>query len=319
MADEPHPDVLEQIRRSEAAGNLSATQLSVAGLRAQGEAGVDEAGLLDDPRPVGDVRDYLVPGPDGDVRLRCYVPDNDGPLPVFVWYHGGGWVTGSLDSADPGCRYVAAETPCVVVSADYRLAPEHPFPAPFADCYVALDWTADNAESIGGDPGRLAVGGVSAGGNLAAAVSLAARDRDGPDVALQVLAAPVLNHAFDTASYEENAAGYDLTRAEMRTFWDRYLADDVDGRHPYASPLTARDLSDLPDAVVLTGEFDPLRDEGRAYARRLTRAGVGVTHLHYEDMTHPILGSFYLEADVEPTVRAFEDTVAALSDHFDRA
>ncbi len=267
--------------------------------------------------PVGRVRDLSIPGGDVGTELpvRVYEPDADGPAPVVVYFHGGGWVVGNLDTHDATCRTLAAESGSVVVSVDYRLAPEHPFPAPVEDCYAALEWVAENAAVVGGDPGRLAVAGDSAGGNLAAAVALLARDRDGPSLAHQVLVYPVTDFDLTTDSYEENAEGYFLTREDMAWFWDHYLERPVDRSNPYAAPLQARDLSNLPPATVVTAGFDPLRDEGVAYADRLDEAGTSVSHHHYEGVIHGFFG-MVVEPELEPAHDAVRAVCADLHDSF---
>jgi acetyl esterase len=227
-----------------------------------------------------------------EIPLRIYrprsLPDARTDVPVVMWFHGGGWVLGDVVGHDPLCTFLAAQVGCVVVSVDYRMAPEHPFPAPLDDSYAALQWVADDAVALGVDPARLAVGGDSAGGNLAAVCALRARDRGGPALALQVLVYPVTDHDMTTASYVERG-GEDalMGRRSMQWFWDHYIPDPADRANPEASPLRAPDLSGLAPAVVVTAEYDPLRDEGLAYAQRLREAAVGVTAHHYEDMAHP--------------------------------
>jgi acetyl esterase len=280
---ELHPEVRSIVEQDRAEGVPRSSSLSVEGARS---VHVEGFAFPEEPTPVGDVSEYRIPGPGGPLPVRVYEPDGEGPFPALLYIHGGGWVLGNLEGVDELCRRLANAADCAVVSVDYRLAPEHPFPAPVEDCSAALRWIAENPGVAHADPDRLAVAGDSAGGNLAAAVSLLARDRDGPDLDYQVLIYPVTNHAFDTESYEENAEGYLLTKRDMEWFWDHYLERDLDGRNPYASPLRARDLSGLPPATVVTAGFDPLRDDGLAYADRLAEAGVAVERRNHEDMIH---------------------------------
>ncbi len=196
---------------------------------------------------------------------------------------------GGIESHDDFCRVLANRSGCLVVSVDYRLAPENRFPAAAEDCHSATRWVAENSGAIGADPDRLAVGGDSAGGNLAAAVALISRDRSGPKLAYQVLMYPCLDSAMDTASYRTNAAGYLLTRADMIWFWQQYLAGEADRTNPYACPMRARNLTGLPAAMVVTAEFDPLRDEGESYAVRLRQAGVPVACTRYDGAIHGFL------------------------------
>ncbi|MDY7103287.1 MAG: alpha/beta hydrolase [Actinomycetota bacterium] len=235
---------------------------------------------------VGSVEDRTIPGPGGQIPIRIYSPLAPGPHAVLVYFHGGGWVLGDLDTLDPACRALCNATPIVVVSVDYRLAPEHAFPAPLDDCVAATQWVAANAASIGADPTRLAVGGDSAGGNLAAAVTLRARDAGGPAISYQALIYPVTDHDLGTESYSVNGDDYFLTRDMMGWFWDHYLGGGGDGSDPLASPLRAPRLDGLPPATVLTAEFDPLRDEGEAYAARLRDAGVSVRVHRYDGQIH---------------------------------
>jgi acetyl esterase len=244
--------------------------------------------LAGEGEAVADASDRTIPGPAGPIPVRVYTPAGGpgGALPCLVYYHGGGWVLGDLEGVDAICRAVANSAACKVVSVDYRLAPEHKFPAPLDDCYAALTWVAGSGASIGVDPGRLAVGGDSAGGNLAAAVTLRARDERGPRVRHQLLVYPVMSHDFDTPSYTRNGENYLLTREMMRWFWAQYLNHAGEGDHPLASPLKAASLADLPPAYVVTAEFDPLCDEGEAYAARLRDAGVPVRHRRYGGQIH---------------------------------
>ncbi len=240
------------------------------------------------PEPVAAVEELSAPGPAGPVRVRVYRPEGEEPFAGLIWLHGGGWVVGSLDSHDGVCRALCRRAGALVCSVDYRLAPEHRFPAALEDAWTATRWAASEAAALGLDPARLAVGGDSSGGNLAAAVALRARDAGVP-LALQVLAYPVTDHRFDTGSYEEFADGYGLTREGMRWFWERYLGPHGDGSLPEASPLRAPDLRGVAPALVQTAEADVLRDEGEAYARRLEQADVPVTLSRYDGMVHGFL------------------------------
>lgn len=237
---------------------------------------------------VGSVTDRTVPGPAGEIPIRTYAPSGDGPFPPLLFYHGGGWILGDLETHDALCRALTDATDCVVVAVDYRLAPEHRFPAALEDCYAATRWVANNAAAIDATTDALATCGESAGGTLAAGVALLARDRDGPAIDHQTLLYPPTNYAFDTDSYEENAQGYFLTREDMKRFWRGYLGSELDGRHPYASPLRA-DLGGMPPSLVVTAGFDPVRDDGRAFAARLEDAGVPARHLEYDEMIHGFL------------------------------
>jgi acetyl esterase len=255
------------------------------------------------------VEDRRIPGPDAEIPVRIYTPEGHGPFPALVWFHGGGWVVGDLETADATARHLTLGASCVVVSVDYRLSPETQFPGPAEDCYAATRWVAQNAASINADPGKIAVGGDSAGGNLAAAISLMARDRGGPPLALQLLVYPVTDRDFSTESYLQNAEGYQLTRDTMVWYWDQYLKSDADAANPYAAPLQAQDLRGLPPALVITAEYDPLRDEGEAYAHRLEAAGVNATCIRYDGMIH---GFFGMPAAIDKGKQAIAQASAAL-------
>ena len=232
------------------------------------------------------VVDQRIPGPGGEIPIRLYYPKGDPPFAVVVYFHGGGWVIGDLDSHHALCHALSKSSGCLVVAVDYRLAPENRYPAAVEDAYAAICWVADNAEGIQADARRIAVGGDSAGGTQATVAAMMARDYGKPNIALQVLIYPITDHNFDTPSYLHNADGYMLTRDLMMWFWSHYLADENLADDPYVSPLRAVNLTDLPQALLLTAEYDPLCDEGEEYARRLQEAGVKVKLTRYEGMIH---------------------------------
>lgn len=246
----------------------------------------DQTQLPFPAEPVAAVAERRVPGPDGELAVRVYTPEREGPHPGIVFFHGGGWVIGNLDTHDGTARKLANAAGCTVVSVDYRLAPESRFPAAAEDCYAATGWVAEHRDDLGIAAGPLAVAGDSAGGNLATVVALMARDRDGPQLGFQLLIYPVVDCDFDRPSYRDNAEGYMLTRDVMQWFWDQYVPDPTERRNPYANPLAAASLADLPPALVLTAEYDPLRDEGEAYAERLKSEGVRVDCTRYDGVIH---------------------------------
>ena len=268
-------------------------------------------GATDDPEPVSTVEDRLIPGVAGKQPIRVYTPAGDGPFPLLVYFHGGGWVVGSLNTVDASCRALANLANCVVVSADYRLAPEDKFPAAVNDCYAATRWVAFNAAALNGDASRLAVGGESAGANLAAAVTLKAQESGLPALGYQFLMYPVTAHAVDLPSHTENAEGYFLTTEMMAWFWNHYLASEADGHNPLASPLNAStdQCSSLPPAFIATAEYDPLRDEGAAYAAKLREAGVAVEYICFEGLIHGFMG---MAKVIEPAGQALETAAVAL-------
>lgn len=238
-----------------------------------------------DDAPLASVEDRTIGGPDGnEIGLRIYTPEGDGPFAVCVYFHGGGFTIGSIEGHDPVTRRLASDSGCIVVSVEYRLAPEHPFPAAVDDAFAALQWVGENAAAIGGvDGAPLAVAGDSAGGCLAAVSAIMARDAGGPAVSFQLLIYPTTDSTGSFPSTVENAEGPFLTKASMDWFYDNYKPDVDDWR---ASPIKRDDLSGLPKALVVTGQYDPLRDEGEAYGERLRDAGVPVTVKRYETMPH---------------------------------
>jgi len=308
---EPDPELLEALRTRE--HELPTHTLSPEAARAQRRGRHVPPERADE---VARVRDLGFEGPGGDVPVRIYEPvGTDSQLrPAVLYFHGGGWVVGSLDSHDPLCRAMANAAGAVVVSVDYRLAPEHPFPAAAEDAYAATAWVTERAAELGVDPERVAVAGDSAGGTLATAVALMARHRGGPEIAYQLLVYPVTDHTLAYDSYAENAEWGPSSEA-MGWFWEQYLARDVDAYNPYAAPLWARSLADLPPATVVTAGFDGLRDEGLAYAERLEADGVETTRRHYERMTHGFV-SILGEPDLSRAREAVDDVAGDLADAF---
>lgn len=243
-------------------------------------------GLAGELEQVALIEDRRLPGPDGPLPFRLYSPAPKRTLPGLLYLHGGGWVVGDLDTHDSVCRALARRAACVVVSLDYRLAPENPFPAALEDGWAALQWLHDHGLEVGVDPGRIAVGGDSSGGNLAAVLSLRARDHGGPPLKAQLLIYPVTDCDLDTSSFQEAGSGYGLTRDSMTWYWAQYVADETCRANPETSPLRAKDHGDLPPALLITCQLDPLAAEGAAYAKALQDAGVPVEHIHEPGMIH---------------------------------
>ena len=287
----------------------SMEEMGVEGMRAAMLASIPAG----EPEAVARVESLTFPGPGGAVPVRVYTPSQESRLPALVYFHGGGWVLGNLETHDATCRALARRAACVVVAIDYRLAPEHEFPAAFDDCLAAVQWVVANATDLGIDPSRVAVGGDSAGGNLTAAVTLANRDRGGPPLCHQLLIYPVTDSRRNTPSYRQNAEGYLLTADSMRWFWELYLGEKSEGANPLASPLRAADLQGLPAATVITAEFDPLRDEGEAYAEQLAAAGVPVDCRRYDGVTH---GFAAMEGTVAKAKEAMDWAASRLEKSF---
>ena len=262
------------------------------------------------------VEDREIPGPNGMIRVRIYRPNIPTPLPVVLYLHGGGWVLCDLDSHDAVCRSLSENSACIFVSVEYRLAPEYKFPTPLEDAFAATVWVAAHREELGAGGKPLAVAGDSAGANLAAAACLKARDEGGPEIALQVLIYPVTVFDFTSSSYQEFRDAPVLTRAAMQWFWGHYLAKADDGTDYLASPLLASDLSGLPDALCITAEMDPLRDEGEAYAHQLREAGVTVRLSRYQGMFH---GFFAMTQIAEEARQANEEVASVLKSVLDGA
>jgi len=266
---------------------------------------------------VGKVENFTIPGPAGAIRARSYAPVAAvGPLPTLIYFHGGGFVAGSLESHDGLCRLFTAEGGLRVIAVDYRLAPEHPWPAAVDDAWAATQWIEQNAASLGVDAGRIAVGGDSAGGMLAAIVTQAARDKGGLKIAYQLLLFPNTQMGGETSSMNEFAVGYFLERRAIEYFCSLYLPPGTDRTSPKVSPLHARNFSHLPPAYVMLGGYDPLHDEGLAYAEKLRAAGVKVTVADYEDMVHCFI---YLQTVLPQAHEAVAEAAKAMKKALDAA
>lgn len=315
-------DIVERVRGSSPArpveqALLLADKFKAYGIKAYNELSVIEARLaleevtrLQLPeQPMASVKDILVPGAAGDLPARVYNPNPERTLPIVVYLHGGGWVLGSVTAADKPCRRLCRESDCIVVSVDYRRAPETRFPGPLEDCLAAVRWVAAHAGQLGADSDRLALMGDSAGGNLAAAVTQSLRGEEGGRIARQLLLYPCLYPArgTDFQSYREHADGPLLTAAEMEWFWDHYLGEASDGRDPKAAPLLATDFSGLPPATIVLAEADVLRDEGLAYAQKLITAGVDVNVMLFPGAPH---GFWWMDAAL-PQARELDTLLGA--------
>jgi acetyl esterase len=286
-----HPHVQGLLQQMAAAGGKAFHQMEVQECRDV------FAGLLGSLPPsaakVADVSNRRIPGAAGEIGVRIYTPEGSGPFPVLTYFHGGGWVIGDLETHDGVCRELCGGANVVVVAVDYRLSPEHKFPAAPDDCEAAVRWVAKNAASFKGDPTRLAVGGDSAGGNLSAVVAQRLRDSGGPKLSAQLLIYPVARlDGVATKSMVDNAEGYLLQRADMEWFLGHYLSSAEQGKSVSASPILAGNLAGLPPALVQTCEFDPLRDEGEDYGKALQAAGVKTTISRYDGSIHAAFNFF---------------------------
>ncbi|RQX16968.1 alpha/beta hydrolase [Micromonospora ureilytica] len=302
-----HPEVAAYRAARAAAGTPPLYAQTLSEARAADLAAIRAGGGA--VEPVAEVRDERFPGPAGELPLRVYRPAGSGPLPTLLYFFGGGWTLGSIDTADGICRRLANAVPCQVITVGYRLAPEHPFPAAVHDCHAATSWVARHADRLGVDPTRLAVGGDSAGGNLAAAVTLLSRT-DGPPLAAQLLVYPNTDQSGEPAGDDDPAL---FNRRSIVWYRTHYLADPAHARDPLASPLLADDLSGLPPALVITAELDPLHAEGRRYAERLRDAGVSTRLEHYPGMIH---GFFAMPGTFTDGRRAQGSAAAFLHDRF---
>jgi acetyl esterase len=305
------PQVALYLQKQAEMGTEDVPELSLTEQRRQSElSAIEQAG---NPESAATITDRIISAPDRDIPVRIYTPEGVGPFPVLVYFHPGGWVFGSIASSDPVCRALARQTPCIVVSVDYRLAPEDPFPAAPEDCYTTTQWVANHAHEIHADAARIAVGGDSAGGNLAAVVAQMARDRQGPAICFQIMIYGETDYYHPgTASYATYAEGYSLTRDDMIWFWDQYLTRKEDSLNPYAAPLRATDLSTLPPALIITAEYDPVRDEAEHYAQRLQEAGVAVQLSRYNGMIHGFFRMFALFDQSKAALREVTTTLATV-------
>ncbi|MGD8341491.1 MAG: alpha/beta hydrolase, partial [Gammaproteobacteria bacterium] len=266
--------------------------------------------LMGEPEPVAEISYQYIPGPSADLPIRIYRPAEaaDAPAPALIYFHGGGFVLGNLEICDSFCRSIANRSGCVVISVNYQKAPEHKFPIPLEDCYAAAEWVFYWAETLKIDAARIGVFGDSAGANLAAAVTLRARDEQGPAFAWQMLAYPCVRYAWDSPSAREHAEGYTLERAGMEYFWKHYVRSPADGDDPLCAPLQAVSHANLPPALILCAEYDPLLDDGRDYAEKLAQAGVETKLSIYESMPH---GFLWMGGAVERTSDALDEIAAA--------
>lgn len=304
-----HPEYQALLNQMNEAEGPALTEMSPTAGREMYRAMQPEAPDLE----VGQMEELSIPGPAGDIPIRIYSPKGVGPFPMTLMFHGGGWVIGDLVTADLQSREICNGAESIVISVDYRLSPEHKFPAAAEDCYAATKWASEHAEKLNGDKARIAVAGDSAGGNLAAVVSQMARDQSGPSIAFQLLVYPVTDgSSFTTPSYQQNADGYMLTTESMHWFWNHY-AESADRLSPYASPMLADDLSQLPACFIMTAEFDPLRDEGEKYGKLLRDAGVPTSVKRYDGFIH----GFFAHTRLIPATRgAMEEACLALREAF---
>jgi acetyl esterase len=261
------------------------------------------------------VENLEIPAERRSIPVRIYTPAEGGPYPVLIWFHGGGWVMGSIDMADNTCRHLALRAGCLVASVGYRLAPESKYPAAVEDAYAATRWIVENADRINGINHLVAVGGESSGGNLAAAVALMARDRHVLRLIFQLLVYPVIEPNFSTESYQQNGKRFGPSAEMMHWFWQHYLGNERDALDPYASPMRAESLKGLPPALVITAEFDALRDEGEAYGKRLKEAGVPTTLSRYDGMIHLF---FLLANKIDKGQLALDEAAEALKAAFQK-
>jgi len=287
------PEIISFLETRATSGLPEVWQAPVAEIRANLEGRPAQSGI---PEEIYAVENRFIPGPTADLAIRIYRPHWHSPLPVVVFYTGGGWVLNSLDIYEQAMRSLANKGQFIVIAVNYQKAPEHPFPIPFDDCYATLLWVQKNAEKLGIDPNQIGVGGDSAGGNLASAVALKARDTGDVKLAFQVLIYPCNDNALAYESAKTNGTDYGLTTKAMKWFWDQYLSKKSDSKNHYAVPVAAKDFSGLAPAIITTAEFDLLLDDGYIYAQLLKKSGVQVIYREYEGLIH----GFFSMAGVTP-------------------
>ncbi len=308
-----HPQVVEMMAKTAELGLSPTNEGTPEEARRNSIITREFTAKLTTPEPVDSIEERTIPGSAGEIPVRIYRPNAEGVRPLIMLYHGGGWVVGDLETEDAACRGLCNRVGAVVVSVDYRLAPETRYPGAVEDCYAATVWAVEHADELGVDPSRVATSGTSAGGNLSGAVAMMARDRGGPSIAHQVLFCPVIDAEFDRPSYIANATDYGLTRDSMLWFWDHYTGTGDDRYQPYVSLIRAEDLSGLPDATVIAAEYDPLLDEAVAYGEALKAAGVKTRCTVYEGMVHGFNGrvGIYDAAD-----DALDEAAAGIKESF---
>jgi len=303
-----HPEIKEYLDREAASSQKPRNEMTIGQIR---ERAMKKRHLAGEPVPLPVVRDVRIPGPAGNIPCRMYRPKESGMLPLFVYLHGGRFISGNLETHDAICRFLAKRSGCIVLAVEYRLAPEHKFPAAVYDAYAVTEWLENHGTEIDADPGRLAVGGDSAGGNLSAAVTLLALKKGHPSFRCQVLIYPMLDATCSLPSHQEYESGYGPGSVDMRRGYEEYLPGGTDPRHPLASPLWAGTPIGLPPAFIQTAEYDSLRDEGERYAEVLRDEGVEVECTRYEGAIHGII---QMAGIWELGKRALDDVAEYLSD-----
>lgn len=276
------PEIAQQLADQKAAGLPQVWEAPVSVIRELTQGRVAFAGQ---PEPIHSVVNRFIPGPTADLPIRVYRPNNDQNAPAMVYFHGGGWVLNFLDIYDAALHRLANQSGSVIISVNYQKAPEHPFPTPFDDCYATLRWVKSHAAEIGIDPNRIGVGGDSAGGNLAAAVAVKARDEK-IELSYQLLVYPCIDRDFTTKSYLEYATEYGLTTRAMEWFWDQYLQGDQHNENPYAAPMRAKSLAGVAPSIVITAQYDPLVSDSENYCAKLKNDGADFIYKEFPGMIH---------------------------------